>query len=237
MSLAVRVVFYSALSMAVALPAHAASAIGSTQSVVRLVTGEVERRRRELAVGDPVHLHEMIRTEPQGATSIRLKDNSRLSLGSNTELTLDEFVYNPNRSGGEIVFSAARGALRFISGEASKEAYRVNTPLATVGIRGTDFDTFVDRFGTTLILLRDGIVNLCTDDGSECVDIVEPRTWALVNANGVFGPFPWDGSSISDILFSYRPGYSGAQDTTPTEDEETEEPVETQEEEEEKIED
>lgn len=234
-----RILLCLMLALSPAWPVAAADSIGATRQVVHTVTGEIERSLRKLIVGDPVHLNETIKTEPRASTHIVLDDDTSLSLGSNTTLVLDEFVYAPTRSTGEIVFSTARGALRFISGKASKDSYRLNTPMATVGIRGTDFDSFVDRFGTTLILLRDGIVRLCRAavvdiwaDTPDCIDIVAPFTWGLVNYRGVIGPFPWDGSSISDILFANRPGIVSRD----SEDDDSDPPMENPQEHEEEVE-
>ena len=192
--------------------AQAAPKIGVAKTVVKLVSGEVERTRRTLAAGDQVFLNEMIRTEPRASTRIIFDDRTSLSIGSRSVVALDEFVYRPGSSSSRIVFSTTRGALRFITGKARSSAYRINTPTATIGVRGTDFDVYVDRYKSTLLLLRGGKVRICRKGvkniwgaSANCRDLVKARTFVLVTTGQIAGPFPWDGRSPSDILFDNRP--------------------------------
>lgn len=212
--------------------AGAADKIGITRTVVSDVSGRLERTLRRLAAGDQVFRDEVIMTEPQASTLIVLDDDTTLSLGSSTELVLDEFVYRGEQSSGQIVLGATRGALRFITGKAAKDSYRIVTPTAILGFRGTDVDTYVDRYGTTLFLLRDGGARACRGGvdniwaaGAGCVDLDQALTYVVVNALGIFGPVPWTGQSISDVLFANRPistGPSGQDGEDPVPDTEPE---------------
>ena len=68
-------------------------------------------------------------------------DNTRLTLGEKAKLTLDTYLFNPDAGSGAIKFEVV-GALRFLSGQVSKLArseVSVTTPVATLGIRGTEF--------------------------------------------------------------------------------------------------
>jgi hypothetical protein len=72
---------------------------------------------------------------------VTFKDNTRLTLGENAKLTLDKYVFNPAARRGTIRFRLV-GAFRFVSGQVSKLArsdVSVTTPVATIGIRGTEF--------------------------------------------------------------------------------------------------
>src|SRR5579885_843768 len=72
---------------------------------------------------------------------VRFADNTRLTLGEKAKLTLDTYVFNPAAGRGTIKFAMV-GAFRFLSGRVAKLAssdVSVTTPVATVGIRGTEF--------------------------------------------------------------------------------------------------
>jgi hypothetical protein len=58
-----------------------------------------------------------------------------LDVGPNSSVRLDRFIYNPNRSGGEVLLNAAKGSFRFTTGNQNK-AYKIKTPYGTLGVRG-----------------------------------------------------------------------------------------------------
>ena len=69
-----------------------------------------------------------------------LVDESALTLGPNSSLTIDRFVYDPNKGSGEVVANMLRGSLRFVSGRSaalSKPQFKIKTPVGVMGIRGT----------------------------------------------------------------------------------------------------
>ena len=64
-------------------------------------------------------------------------DKSTLTIGPNSNLVIDDFVYNPNAGGGRFAASLTKGALRFVGGQISHTAgATINTPVASLGIRG-----------------------------------------------------------------------------------------------------
>jgi hypothetical protein len=86
-------------------------------------------------------LNEVVSTGAAARLEVTLKDSTRLTLGEKTKLTLDRFVFNPAARRGRIRFRVS-GAFRFLSGQVSKLArsdVRVTTPLAAIGVRGTEF--------------------------------------------------------------------------------------------------
>ena len=123
-------------------PALAApgDAIGSAVTVVNLVTAKLDEDQRELAKGDNVRQQELIEVASDGRSELILRDKTKLALGPGSRLLLDQFVYNPDISGGAIVLDLMRGAFRFITGIAAKPAYVIRTPTASITVRGTIFD-------------------------------------------------------------------------------------------------
>jgi hypothetical protein len=90
-----------------------------------------------LKVGARVVHKERIKTTPQGSVQLLFLDRSTLSIAPNSEIVIDEFVYNPGAGSGHMAVSLAKGALRFVGGQLSHAGQTtVNTPGATIGIRG-----------------------------------------------------------------------------------------------------
>lgn len=113
--------------------------IGNTLVVVRTVMGTLGAEGRKLALADDVYHNEIIETEVNSATEIVFLDQTKLSLGPNSSLTLDNVVYDPDPAKSSFVATASKGVFRFVTGNLPKKAYTIHTPGATIGIRGTVF--------------------------------------------------------------------------------------------------
>ena len=82
-----------------------------------------------------------------GRLGITFLDESQVRLTEHSELVIDEFIYDPDPSKSKMALQFASGTARFITGKLStinKENILIQTPSATVGIRGTDFIDTVD---------------------------------------------------------------------------------------------
>ena len=101
--------------------------------------GATERLR----TGDLLSVSDVIRTESNGHAHLRFVDSALVSVRPNSELEIIEYNYNPDRPEESVVkFSLLEGTARAISGkaaEAAKDKFRLNTPIAAIGVRGTDF--------------------------------------------------------------------------------------------------
>ena len=123
-------------------PRVAAQEIGSAQKVVKDVWGgglawRVQPQRK-------VRFREQINVSPQSAVEFRLNDSTTLSIGENSEIWLDEFVYDPALNVVEGTIKFSKGAMRFV-GSAAKKNLIVEVPVGVIGIRGTAFNLRVDR--------------------------------------------------------------------------------------------
>jgi len=95
---------------------------------------------RNVGSGDEIFLGDRIVTGPAGGLQIMLLDGTTFSIGPNSSMVIDEFVYNPGDGSGKLTASITRGTLRLISGRLARqdqEAIRIKLPVATVGVRGT----------------------------------------------------------------------------------------------------
>jgi hypothetical protein len=126
-------------------PPHAfaqdqSSAIGR----VKIVAGQVSILRGGQAtpatVGTTLFAADILRTGADGRVGATLKDDTRLSLGANTEVAVAEFTYSPGAGQLSLVIRVAHGLLSYISGHIAKlapSAVRLETPSSVIGVRGT----------------------------------------------------------------------------------------------------
>jgi FecR protein len=93
---------------------------------------------RQLVLGQPVMFDERIATQSEGQTQILFVDESAMTIGPNSDLTIDEFVYDPKAGTGKLAASLGRGVFRFVGGRLSKleGAVSLHSGAATIGIRG-----------------------------------------------------------------------------------------------------
>jgi hypothetical protein len=118
--------------------------IGNTRVVVRTVIGTFEGDLRVLELEDDVYHNELIETEEESATKLIFLDETTLTLGPQSSVVLDRFVYDPDPSKASLVMTATKGIFRFASGKLPKNAYRLHTPAATIGIRGTVLELAIE---------------------------------------------------------------------------------------------
>lgn len=91
-------------------------------------------------VGQTVFESDGLRTGVDGKVGVTLNDDTRLSLGPNSELKLERFTYTPADRGFGLVLKFVRGAATYVSGRIAKlapDSIRLETPAAIIGVRGT----------------------------------------------------------------------------------------------------
>ncbi|MDN4985159.1 FecR family protein [Bradyrhizobium sp. WYCCWR 13022] len=88
--------------------------------------------------GDVVYLRDVVRTGADSRVSINFNDGSSFNLSSNARMTLDDYVYEPDGKSNATFFNLAKGTATFVAGQIAKTGdMKVDTPVATMGIRGT----------------------------------------------------------------------------------------------------
>lgn len=134
-----------------AVPGTGTSAAAEEIGQVKTVSGAATLVRAGTAlttvVGTTVEPNDVLRTGSGGALGVTFKDNTVISVGPDTELTIDDFVYRPMTKDVAFVSTLARGTLHYISGAIGKispEQVAVKVPGGTIGIRGTRFVVRVD---------------------------------------------------------------------------------------------
>jgi hypothetical protein len=191
--LAASVVVFSLCPGLVAGPVFAAGGdpIGATLSVVDIVTAAYNRDTRTLATGDDVRQNELIDVSKSGSTELKLNDDTKLALGPGAKLLLDKFVYDSEKTTGDIGVDLVEGAFRFMTGKAKKPSYVVKVPRASITVRGTIFDVYVQPDETSWLLLHEGAVTVCNERG-RCRDLDEPgKLIQITNGGDVIPPANW----------------------------------------------
>lgn len=109
---------------------------------------------RALRKGEAINEHDTVSTGKDSSAQIRMQDGGLIAVRPETNLKFDSFVFNGKQDGSEKSwFVLLRGGMRAITGlvgQFHKANYRINTPTTTIGIRGTDHETYVVVPGSTL---------------------------------------------------------------------------------------
>ena len=151
---------------------------------------EIQRAKqvisRELNSG--VEMNDAVITANAKA-GITFEDETKVAISEQSKLVIDEFVYDPaNKDASKVAIKVALGTARYASGQIAKDSpqnIKVETPTATIGVRGTDFSMTVDELGRSLVILlpscpvgwkniekdcKTGRITVTTDMGEEVLD-------------------------------------------------------------------
>lgn len=125
-----------------AVPAVAAEAAGQVEFVSGEVAVEGAGPSHALVAGANVAVGDTLRTGPDGEAHLTMEDGAYLAVRPNTVFRIDAYSSRGDADD-EASFSLLRGAIRSVTGWIGKlhpGGYRINTPMATIGIRGTDHE-------------------------------------------------------------------------------------------------
>lgn len=131
------------LLFCLALPAWAADPpIGFVKTVKGEATVVTQGKAVTAAPGTPIMTGSVLKTGANASLGVTFKDNTVMSFGPDTELTVDEYLYSPNKGRLRLGASLLKGTLAYLSGAIAKikpDAVTVKTPTGTIGVRGTHF--------------------------------------------------------------------------------------------------
>ena len=113
---------------------------------VKIAKGQVTIERQGMAmpatVGSRLQVADVVKTGADGSVGITMDDDSLLSAGPNSALSLDNYAFDSTTNQGRFNTSLNKGTLSVISGRIAKQtpdAMTVRTPTAILGVRGTEF--------------------------------------------------------------------------------------------------
>ncbi len=190
-------IFWRALSSLMGLAlvlsptiSFAQTGVGNAGKVVNQVSGALQSKVRKIALKDLVYQDEKISTGSASATEIVFKDETKLTIGPDSDVTLDNFVYKPGPVSGSLIMTVSKGVMRFTTGKLSKTSYLIKTPTATIGIRGTIFTVYVAANGATTVTVQAGAVSVSNAVGiSQSVGVGQSTSVAPAPA-GASAPPP-----------------------------------------------
>ena len=155
--------------------------------------------------GTGVEMQDEVKTA-RGKAGITFADNTQVQVNENSRLVIDDFVYDPKKGSGQLALNMASGTVRYASGAIAKNnpsKVAINTPTATIAVRGTDFTATVDELGASTIILlpscppnwqdierdcKTGAIDVITDAG--IVSLTRPFQATKVETRGVMPTKP-----------------------------------------------
>jgi hypothetical protein len=116
----------------------AAKTIGTVVKLTGSATAIRNGVAVELNIGDNVYKGDVVQSGSDSALGISFIDGTAFSLSSNARMVLNDMVYDPSGSSNRSLLSLVQGTISFVAGDTAKNGnMRVDTPVATMGIRGT----------------------------------------------------------------------------------------------------
>jgi hypothetical protein len=103
-----------------------------------VVQAALTNRSGDAKVGDPIYLGDVVATGGNAKVGITFTDGTAFDLSSNARMVMTEFVYDPNGKSNSTLLSLTKGTFTFVAGKIAKSGdMKIDTPVATMGIRGT----------------------------------------------------------------------------------------------------
>ena len=165
-----------------ASPVHAQNRVGEAAVVKNEVVRVSASATTQINVGDGLLRDEVVRTGLDSATRLVMADSTNLSLGPGATIKFDRTVFDDEHHYRDVAIKLTSGAFRFVTGNSEKAAYKITTPLATIGVRGTILDGLLQR-GKNTIKLQEGAATVCTVS-FQCVELTQPGDTAVITSAG-----------------------------------------------------
>lgn len=175
-------------------PSVAYAEIGSVESLKGNI--DIDRKKNIIngAKQSPIESMDTVITKSNSEARLKFKDSTTVRITPNSRLLIDDFVYDPNQSdASRIALKATLGTIRYASGQIAKnnpQRVAINTPTATISVRGTDFAMSVDEIGRSLIVMLpscddDKKMHNYNEDKNECevgeIKVETPEGFVILN--------------------------------------------------------
>ena len=122
--------------------------------------------KRRLTAGASVKSGDVIQTNSTGQVHLLFDDDTKIVVGPRSTLEIDDILIRKNGRAKRFTINALGGTFRFLSGKSAKSTYKIDTPTATLGIRGTIFDLHVENQRATSVVLYQGSIDFCNRRGA-----------------------------------------------------------------------
>jgi hypothetical protein len=150
---------------------------------------EIVRNKKSTpsSVNTAVQMNDTVVTA-RAKARLEFDDKTTVNITEQSKITIDEFVYDPRSGSGKLAMKMVQGTARYASGQIAKNSpqnVNVQTPTATVAVRGTDFSMTVDELGRSLVMLLPscdnrgcvtGAISVSNDAGTVFMDVAYQTT-------------------------------------------------------------
>lgn len=170
-------------AVALTSPLSAQERAGRTTAVQPDAFQAIGRAGVPIGKNDAIFRQARVYTKQYGTIEIRLEDGTSLTVAPNASLVIDDYIFAGPANAGSLALSLSRGAMRMVSGRMPKTAVAVSTPVATIGVRGTDF--WVNAASAELIELwvTEGVVTAAPTQSATVFEFPAPA-YATCSASG-----------------------------------------------------
>ena len=187
----------------------ARAATGPTVGMVSKVLNEAHVGSETAVVGTIVHMNDQLRTGPKARLLVTFHDQTELTLGENATVVIDRYVFDPDKSTGELVLKTGVAAFRLATGKISElrnKNIAVSTPVAALAVRGTDFwwGPIEGVFG--VLLVSNSKLDVRNDAGKVLIDKagygtdIEQGLSKTKAAGGPSRPYKWPPEKVAEAL-------------------------------------
>lgn len=163
-----------------------------------------------LSIGNPIYEKDTLLTGSDGKLQIFFIDKSILTIGPSSRIVIDKFVFDPQKSFGQFLLTSTKGTFRMITGAISHrfpDKVKIQTPVATIGIRGCLFAWCLENDSQSLTLLylggREGKeVGIYAENTYGVTELTEPEYGLEVQSPEVAPspPIEFDLLSIRNLM-------------------------------------
>jgi hypothetical protein len=157
----------------------AAGAVTIEHASAVVVQANISGQASQTKVGDLVYLGDVVQTGADGRVGINFADGTSFNLSSNARMALNEYVYDPNGKSNSTFFNLSKGTFTFVAGKIAKTGdMKIDTPVATMGIRGTTPRIEISDDGTVKFatLIEEGKSKLTKKPGAPAARQPEQKT-------------------------------------------------------------
>ncbi len=208
--------FLVLVGLILATPARAKGPrqIGGVSRIQSEAVAEQGGRNRTLVQGGPVYEGDVLRTGAGARLEMQFLDGTILTMSEDTAFSLDAYALDGDRRRGDVAFQLFSGAFRTVTGITVSDAVhmQVKTPLATIGIRGTDFwGGWLNVHGFGVLMLSGKTVTITNRAGTATIDKPGYGVSVMAPDEPIDDPIPWAQPKLFMALdtVTFGPGGQG----------------------------
>ena len=210
---AIASILFGATTIAVTYGAALSTPVGDVEAVQQDAYGTPPASARESKHrGDGIVYQETLETLQKSGMLVKFTDGSKLTLGANSKVLVDSFVYAPGDANSKALISIPEGALRYVTGAMPKGQTTIDTPTATMVLRGTNVKVLSDG-GNTLLVVDEGSVSVHNKQTGEDTVVKEGDSLQISSTGFTATDEDQTGDTIVDNGLTPKGGKNGSQGT------------------------